>query len=328
MKKLIALSILPFLIFSSCKKKSDSTSSSSSSSSSNTTAPRLVFKFKFDSTQIRLNNIGQTVSGLPAGHKAQSPRFNGMGAHYIEMAQSDYTALGGGAVLYSTPTVPTAPVTVTSGTTSITYTNAIDFDQQPVKGQGEEFYSVPLSQVAHGTYKWLRISLVYQNYDITYKYTYQGTPYFFTGTIASFIGFQTHINSYKIKTQTLAVNADKMQGYWGFETTPNIMGVSTTTTSTGQAPSGATTVVNPLFSTSAIPPGSCLVTGQFVNSTGTSQSLTITGNETKDIVVIVSLSVNQSFEWNEVSGDSYYEPAAGDAVVDMGVRGMIPFIQP
>ena len=166
--------------------------------------------------------------------------------------------------------------------------------------------------------------MAYQNYDITYKSSSIPGNGLGTGTIASFVGYNTYINSYSIKTQTVSVNANKLQGYWGFETT--VFG--TTYTVTGQAPSGATTVVNPLFSTSPIPAGSCLATGQFVNSGGSNQMLTITGNETKDIVVIVSLSTNKSFEWVEHSADNYYEPAAGDTVVDMGIRGLIPFIQP
>jgi hypothetical protein len=178
--------------------------------------------------------------------------------------------------------------------------------------------------VPAGTYKWLRVSLAYQNYDITYKYTYNSVPYYFTGTVASFIGYSTYINSFKIKTANVAVNANKLQGFWAFETSPT----GTATVTQGQAPSGSTTVVNPLFATSPIPAGSCLATGQFVNSGGTSQMLTITGNETKDIVIVVSLSTNKSFEWAEHSGDNYYEPLAGDTVVDMGVRGLIPFIQP
>jgi hypothetical protein len=314
MKKLIALSVIAIAFLNSCKKDTGPAATTPPS------AARLRFVYKFDSTQVRLNNLGQ-ASTIPANHRAQSPKFNSMGAHYIEMATSDYTAVGGGTVLYVTPSV-------TTGITTGTYTNAIDFNQQPVKGQGEELYSVPLSQVKPGTYKWLRVSLAYQNYDIRYKYTYMSSPFYLTGTIASFIGYNTYINSYKIKTQTMAVNANKLQGYWGFETSYTINSVTTTTTSAGQAPAGSTTVVNPLFSSSPIPAGSCLVTGQFVNASGSPQLLTVTGNETKDIVITVSLSTNNSFEWVEHTGDNWYEPAAGDTVVDMGVRGMIPFIQP
>jgi len=313
MKKLITLSILAIVILSSCKKAPPETTAGTTP-----TPARLRFVYKFDSTQARLNNLGQP-STIPSTNKAQHPKFNGMGAHYIEMAQSDFTAVGGGTVLYITPSV-------TTGITTGTFTNAIDFDQQPIKGQGQELYSVPLSQVTPGTYKWLRVSLAYQNYDIIYKYTYLGNPYYFTGTIASFIGYNTYINSYKIKTVTIPVSANKLQGYWGFETSYTIGTVTSTTTSVGQAPAGSTTVVNPIFSSSPIPAGSCLVTGQFVNAGGTPQMLTITGNETQDIVITVSLSTNNSFEWTENTGDNYYEPAAGDVVVDMGVRGMIPFI--
>jgi hypothetical protein len=316
MKKITTLAIAALALVVSCKKESGPETTQGTAPP----AARLRFVYKFDSTQVRLNNLGQSAT-MPSNHQAQSPKFNLMGAHYIEMAQNDMTTLGGGAVLYTSPST-------TTGITTGTYTNAIDFSQQPLKGEGQEFYSVELSKIPAGTYKWLRVSLAYQNYDIRYKYTYMGTPYYFTGTVASFIGYNTYINSYAIKTQSISVNANKLQGYWGFETSVSIGGVTTTTTTTGQAPPGATTVVNPLFATSPIPQGSCLVTGQFVNENGVPQLLTITGSETKDIVITVSLSTNNSFEWVENSGDSWYEPSAGDTVVDMGVRGMIPYIKP
>jgi hypothetical protein len=91
-------------------------------------------------------------------------------------------------------------------------------------------------------------------------------------------------------------------------------------TSQGQAPEGVTTVPNPLFDSSPIPQGSCVVTGQFENG------LTIIGNEANDVIVTLSFSINNSFEWTEVNADGKYEPAAGEQVVDMGLRGVIPSV--
>lgn len=264
---------------------------------------RLIFKFKFDSTQIRLNAFGQP-SVVPNGNAALSPIFNKMGAHYIELAQNAMTQLGAGRVLYH------AEETSAGGST------AIDFSKSVLKGQNEEFFSLKLKDITPGTYEWLRVSLSYQNYDIRYK---SGAIYG-TGTIASFIGYNTYISNYNIKTQNVAVNANKQQGYWGFET--NVAGMNYT--STGQAPPGATTVPNPIASTSPIPAGSCVVTAAFVGSNSIAKPLVITGNETSDIVITVSLSTNKSFEWQDVTPDGYFEPAAGDAVVDMGIRGMRP----
>jgi len=62
----------------------------------------------------------------------------------------------------------------------------------------------------------------------------------------------------------------------------------------------------------------CVVTGKFANN------LVINGTETNDVVVTLSLSVNHSFEWHEVNADGKYEPGAGENVVDMGLRGLIP----
>lgn len=137
------------------------------------------------------------------------------------------------------------------------------------------------------------------------------------GTIASFIGYNTYISSFTVNEQQVAVNDDKPQGFWAFEVIDPIV---PTAPFVGQTLPGATTVPNPLSASSPIPAGSCLVTGEFA------QPLVITGNETADVVITVSLSTNKSFEWID-NGDDIYEPAAGDLVVDMGVRGLIPIAQ-
>jgi hypothetical protein len=269
-----------------------------------TLVPKLIFKFQFDSTMVRLNNIGQPAT-IPAGNSGQTPAFNLLSAHYIELAPSPMTALGTGTIVYH------AQETTAGGA------NAIDFNKGVPVSNGQTFFSINLKDVAPGTYTWLRVSLAYQNYDIKFKVknpldTNQVLA--MTGTIASFIGFNTYITNYKIKTQTITVNANKLQGYWGFETTA----FGTSYTLTGQAPAGATTVPNPLFATSPIPSGSCVVTAEFASP------LTITGNETKDMVVTVKVSINKSFEWHDANADGWYQPDAGDYPVDMGVRGISP----
>ncbi len=280
--------------------------------------PKLIFKFKFDSTQTRLNNFGNP-SVIPAGNRAQSPKFNLMGAHYIELAPDSITLLGSGQILYRASEVSTGGA------------NAIDFSREVVKGEGEEFYSVPIKNVTPGTYKWLRVSLAYQNFDINMIYRTalynSGNPIPLKATVAAFIGFDTYINTYTIKNQSVTVGANKKQGYGGLEVTNLPAGIPTQAPFTWQSPSGATTVPNPISGTSPIPSGSCVVTGRFPST------LTITGTETKDIIITVSLSTNNSFEWKDKNGDGLFEPVDGlngnatmDSVVDMGIRGLKPFI--
>ncbi len=278
--------------------------------------PYLIFKFKFDSTQARLNNIGMT-STIPSTNEACSPKFNKMSAHYIELAQNDFTQVGGGKVLYKANS--------TDCVSASSFTNAIIHCQSIVVRENQTFFAIPLSQVGAGSYKWLRISLAYQNYDIPFLTTSTGTNVQW-GTVASFVGYNTYINQYKIKNVLATPSSSTggvgshLQGYWGFET----MVSSVTYTADGQPPAGATTVVNP-NPASPIPAGSCLVTGEFYNTAGSSLApLVITGSETSDIVITVSLSTNKSFEWKKVNGDGYYQPDAGEFPVDMGIRGMIP----
>ncbi len=278
----------------------------------NSTA-KLIFKFKFDSTQARLNNVGQP-STIPAGNAAQSGIMNKMSAHYIELAPGPLTLLGNGAVLYHA-------VETTAGGNK-----AIDFEKAPQAGNNEVFYEIPINQIAIGEYEWLRISLAYQNGDVKIRVDTTinsvSINQDLNATLASFIGYNTYIKNFTVKNQSITVNGNRSQGFWGFETTVPVLGTNIPVAESGQAPPGATTVVNPLFNTSPIPAGSCVVTAAFANG-----KLKITGNETTDIIVECSFSTNKSVEWKDLNPNGKWEPLKGETLVDMGVRGLIPTIK-
>ena len=310
MKKLAWIPILA-LLFASCTKSSEPTER------------YLIFKFKFNDTLPRLNDTGAVV-GIAAGNAAQTPKFNSISAHYLELAPNANTLLGQGQFWML-------------GTLK---DSAIQFSKATLTGDGETFFSVPLSSVKPGVYEWLRISLAYQNYDVAYRMdtvingiTFNSN---YNGTIASFIGYNTFIDDYIIKTKTVTVNGKRRQGYWGFETIVGSGGFYyPAITKTGQAPDSATTVVNPLFATSPVPKGSCVVTASFkqtkYNKDGTSSifsaPLTITGVEKESIIVECNLSTNKSFEWREIITDGMWNPLQGEKVIDMGIRGMRPIIK-
>ncbi|MBQ0788600.1 MAG: hypothetical protein KBT69_13965, partial [Oceanihabitans sp.] len=256
----------------------------------------LIIQLEFNPTQERLGNFGEPVS-VAAGNAAQSPSINRMSANYIEFAPNMLTALGTGEIVFS------GSETISGGE------KAIDFQEAKFAGNNETFLTIPLSQVAVGDYEWVRVSLAYQEGDIDFLGE-DGNDY--TGTLASFVGYNTYVSTLNLNGSTIPVNANRLQGFWAFET----LGF----TAQGQAPEGATTVPNPLFDSSPIPQGSCVVTGAFQNG------LTISGNETEDVVVTLSFSTNNSLEWIEVNADGKYEPSAGEQVVDMGLRGLIPSV--
>ena len=152
------------LLFSSCSKDD-------SGGGGTPTAPKVNFIFKFDSTQVRLNGSG-VPTPVPAGHAAQSPRFNIMSAHYLELTPTTTTLPGAGAVLFRAPEVTTGG------------SLAIDFSQSKFAGPNQTFLSVPLSAVAVGTYNYLRVSLAYQNYNVYINAAGQTID----ATVAAFIG--------------------------------------------------------------------------------------------------------------------------------------------
>jgi hypothetical protein len=282
--KYIILSLISVLILS-CETTDDDTSQS---------GPNLIVKFKFDPNQERLGNLG-TPASIPSGNAAQSPDFNVMSAHYIELAPTAYTALGGGEIIYK------------GAETTAGGSNAVNFQAAKVVSENETFLSIPLSDVSAGSYEWARVSLTYQNYNI--DFLHNAVDY--SGTLASFVGFNNYISAYVVDHETVTVNANRAQGYWAFETLGTV--------SDGQA--AGTTVPNPIASTSPVPDGSCVVTGEFENG------FTITGNETEDIILTLSLSTNNSFEWTEITADGKFEPNAGEQVVDMGFRGLKPIVE-
>ncbi|MEO8235935.1 MAG: hypothetical protein ABI549_11020 [Flavobacterium sp.] len=257
--------------------------------------PELIVKFKFDPAQVRLDNLGQP-STVATGNAAQSPIFNTISSHYLEFAPNANTALGAGTILYN------GESTLAGGS------SAFDFSKAIIVAEGEAFLRIPLSQIQVGSYEWVRCSLSYQNYNINVWSS--GANYI--GTLASFVGKSTYITTHNIGNYSFVVNGNRDQGYWAF----GLQGFPYSTS--GQAPAGATTVPNPINSTSPISAGSCVVTGKFANN------LVITGTEKSNIEVTLSLSINNSFEWNEVNADGKYEPSAGENVVDMGLRGLIP----
>ncbi|MGB1309420.1 MAG: hypothetical protein ACPG6B_10950 [Oceanihabitans sp.] len=283
----LLLSISLFFLFS-C--------SEDNSTPNNTTEANLIIKLKFDPTQERLGNLGQPVA-VAAGNAAQSPGINRMSANYIEFAPNALTALGTGEIVFE------------GAETNAGGDKAINFQNANFAGNNETFLSIPLNQVQAGNYTWVRVSLAYQEGDIAFLAD-NGNEY--TGTLASFVGYNTFITSFHLNGSPITVDANRLQGFWAFEA----LGL----TVQGQAPAGATTVPNPLFDSSPIPQGSCVVTGEFANG------LTITGNETEDVVVTLSFSTNNSFEWTEVNVDGKYEPGAGEQLVDMGLRGLIPIV--
>jgi len=302
--KPILIAVLFLLSFSACKKDENLPADAGN---------KLNFSFRFDKEQPRLNNIGQPAP-IPQGHAAQTPGFRAMSVHYIELAPNALTLLGKGAIVYM------------GEETGAGGSMAVDFDKAPAVGEGEVFATINLKDVPPGTYEWVRASVTYQNYDVVFNL--KNLPLIGdldqqTGTIASFVGFNTYIGQVTPRSKTLTVNAAKKQGFWAFETSFSAPYDVYDSIFSGDAPAGATTVVNPLFQTSPVPPGSCVVTGKFA------RPLVITGGEVGDLEVVLSFSINSSLEWEDGNGNGQLDlyaddPSKNEKVVDMGLRGLVP----
>lgn len=302
MKRWTLISLILVVGLSNCKKEEEEMTEPKSS------APQLKIDLEFDSSLPRLGNFGQPISVVP-GNAAQHPMMNEASLHYIEFAKDSLTPLTSGSIVYQ------------GKETSVGGGRAIDFDKAVVKSNNSRCVTMNLSTLEPGTYNWLRVSLSYQNYgiDMVYNNPPLAVNIPVSGTISSFVGYNNYITSLRIKDSTISVNANKSQGFWALETTAVIAGNSYSSVTKGD--SSDVTVVNPISSTSPVPVGSCVVTGKLA------QPLIITGNETESITVVLAFSINNSFEWKEVNMDGKFEPEAGEKVVDMGLRGLHPYVR-
>lgn len=257
--------------------------------------PMLIIKFKIDPSQERLDNLGEVSNTVGSGNASQNPDINGISSDYIELLPNENTQLGEGKIIYQSPKT-------TAGGAS-----AIDFTQSIVVGENETFLEIPLKSIAPGDYKWIRSSISFQNFNI--KVRHQNNDY--TANMYSFIGDNNYIGNFSIADFSFVINGNKPQGYWAFGLT------AISYSNSGQSVPNATTVPNPLWQTSPIPQGSSVITGQF------STPLSITGLESRNIIVTLSLSNRKSFVWHEINTpDNKYQPSAGENVVDMGLRGL------
>jgi len=274
--------------------------------------PSLLIQFSFDPNLERLGNLGEPAS-IGKGNASQNPVMNEMSSHYIELAPTQWTQFGEGEVLYR------GEETQQGGE------RAIDFDKVIRAGEGEKFMKVSFKDIAPGTYEWIRVSISYQNFEVDCFNQIEAGEYSSSGTaklnIASFVGFNNYITDFKVKDSVQHVGANKLQGFWMGEMTVQTGAPHPWDTYTwaGMGDAEGTTVVNP-NPDSPVPEGSCVVTGKF------SHPITITGNETEDQVLDLAFSINNSFEWKEIKKDGLFQPAIGEEVVDMGLRGLHPRI--
>ena len=313
MRSIFPLTTFPLLLFLAisflaCEKEPASPSQS--------TDRMLKIRFRFDASQERLDNLGNP-STIPSAHATQTPDFNGLSIHFLELVTDEFTPYQQGAFVYKGEEV------AATNSNSFGFTTAIDFDQALVAGEDEVFLEIPIANIDPGTYHHLRASVAYQNYEV--RYNLNNVPVINSlpqqsGTIASFVGYNTHINELQVNDLEVAVNAAKLQGFWAFETQLEAPYTSYNQIFTGQAPANATTVVNP-FPNAPIPNGSCVVAGSF------DLPLQLTGQEQEDITLTLSFSTNGSFEWIDHNGNGEWDIDATNAsesesVVDMGLRGL------
>ena len=297
--KLFLTAILLLMLFG-CGKKSDAV---------------VHFKIKFDPLQERLNSAG-LIAGVTPGRAAQSPVINGLGIFSLEMSPTAATPFGSGYILLTTAEMNTPAV------------KAIDIAQIKMVKDGDVFLSIPISDMKPGKYEWIRAGVAYENFDVQFNLLNAPSAGNFLderGTLAGYLGYNNYITKQKIWSKEEAVNGSRKQGFWLFESKLQSAYSSYDKVYSGQVPTNSLTFVNPLAQTSPYPEGACSITGRF------DTPLSIKGNEKDDITVVLSFSINKSFEWEEtinrngkwdINMQSRTDAIIIEPIMDMGLRGL------
>jgi hypothetical protein len=275
----------------------------------------LHFVIKFDSLQEKLGNNGLPAT-LRTENAAQTPALNSIGFNGIELVQNEFTKYGQGVSVFSTPE------------TTLGGEKALDYQQVKSVKAGETIFSIPLKDIAPGTYNWIRTSVAYQNFDVIFNMLnvpFAGNFLEERGTMASFMASNTYITPNKIWEKMDTTKGNRKQGFWAFETKLTPAYNPYNRMFNGQSALGATTSPNPLLQTSPTPLENTVLTGRFEGS------LSISGSETADVTVTLTFSNNKSFEWEETINrngkwDFNMQPVPGqpsvERIIDVGLRSL------
>jgi hypothetical protein len=276
---------------------------------------RVYFKIKFDPLQERLNNQGLSI-GIGAGNAAQTPAINSIGIDGLEILKNAFSKVGEGSLLFSSPK------------TSAAGTPATDYSKLIIAKDGDIFLSIPVRDIVPGKYEWLRASVACQNFDLQINMInipFVGNLPDERAAFTGFLGANNYITKYKIWEKDDVVNGNKGRGYWCLETKFNIAFNSLNTIYRGQMIDKNITFVNPISQSSPSTTGSADVVGRFETP------LSITGAESEDITVFITLSTNNMFEWEEninrngkwdINAQSTNGQPEFEKIKDIGFRGL------
>jgi hypothetical protein len=268
--------------------------------------PLLVFRLRADSLQTRLNNLGQVSTPSPT-NGAQSPLLNGIIVNYLELMPESTTEPGKGVVLYR------SEETTCGGQTASNYCKTVKVKNNEV------LFSLPLNQVPKGSYKWLRLSILYTDLTVQMHSVSSGKN---PANLAGFCGDNTYLTQVELNNSvlspTLSGIGNKKQGYWMFYSKLFEQDLKFD----GQLSKITVVNPNPSFSNTE---GKSFVYGEFYKQSASSvMALNITGNELSDLEIQLSVSTNKCFEWKELTFDGLFQPEIGETVIDFGTRGVIP----
>ncbi|HQQ93279.1 MAG TPA: hypothetical protein PLQ93_01890 [Bacteroidia bacterium] len=267
---------------------------------------KLIFRLNFDSSLTRLNSLGQP--GAVSGNLgAQSPIVKRAIINYIELMPESNSEPGKGVLLYSSPETSCGGLLASNFCEGISVRNH------------EVVFSHSFQNISPGTYKWLRISVLYTELDLGVHSVSSGNT---RASFGGFCGNRTYLSQLSLAgsvlTPSLGGTGNRNMGYWIYRS--EVLGLEQKFD--GQL--SAITQVNPdpAFQNGM---GQSYTCGEFYNlGSNSPKPLTITGTENQDHEISLDISTNKSFEWIEKTYDGRFQPEIGEQVVDFGLRGLRP----
>ena len=252
-----------------------------------------------NSSEVAAGNIGITPDSV----------LN-IGIHYLELVQDANTAYKSGVIIYR------SPETFQGGEI------AIDFDSLLFLAPGTEIFNANLRKIPPGTYSYIRASVTCISYGITVDLDDvpgAGAVNNVPATMYSFLGYRTYIGSIQADTNDQEINANRALGFWLLETRqPEADWNKVIQT---QLNSNLVTVVNELSDSAPIPNSTAIITGVF------DEPLVITGEESDDLYLTLTFSVNKVIEVADANSDgtwdlNYQFNVLSEELMDHGLRSL------
>jgi hypothetical protein len=285
--------------------------------------PFLRLRVNFDTQGERFDANGE-LAEVPEGRAAYTPEMRELRISSIELVPDENTPVGQGVMLYEAATRVVFGEEIT------------ELDQTISTAGGIVANRFNFQDIPAGTYPYVRVGLASAKYQLNYDLHYHvkdstdtdSIPPDFTVPVEltqlsggmAVLYSDAWVNTLTPFNITLDINQQKRQGYYAFETSFTSSFELGNNVYVDSLFNTIPTLPNPISATAPTPESSGIITGVF------DTPLEVTGQESEDVLVDLTFSTNQAFEWVDPNNDGRWDvwilAETWERISDFGLRSL------